>query len=294
MKRPVLIIMMLTYFLVGNADDLRVDVHEVEDSVYVGREDITRLTIGSGVKSIGNFSFADCANLEEVIFEKECRLRSIGRYAFAGCKKLKCVKMPDSIEVLDEGVFRWCDELEYIEFSNTLLKLPRSVCSENFALKEVILPKKLKSIGSSAFMMCKSLQKIVLPQSLTAIGSNAFGMCASLTDINIPDSVTELESYVFAGCSSLKEVVLPANSSLLGELIFSDCPSLIRIVELSNIPPEFDCMSFPAEPNDLKFYERCVLEVSSDKIGRFRKAHGWNMFNNIVSSSSGNVRKRIR
>ncbi len=294
MKRLVLIIMMLAVACIVRAREVRIDTTEVADSAFACNTGISRLIVGAGVRSIGNFAFADCPFLEEVVFESDSELREIGRYAFAGCEKLRYIKLPDFIDVLDDGAFRWCHSLECIVFPASLKEIRPLVCSENTSLRRVIFGGALQRIGNSAFIGCDSLQTVDFPTSLKSIGLNAFCLCISLESVVIPDSVSELESYAFAGCHALKEVVLPANQSLLGELIFSDCPSLVRMTELSPVPPEFDCMSFPAEPDDKAFYERCELLVPSDEIGNFSKAHGWNLFRNITPFSGGNDRMHIQ
>ena len=54
----------------------------------------------------------------------------------------------------------------------------------------------MRSIGSSAFMGCRSLTSVTIPGSVTSIGNGAFS-CTGLTFVTIPDSVASIGDDVF-------------------------------------------------------------------------------------------------
>ena len=122
------------------------------------------------------------------------------------------------------------------------------------------------------------LAEIALPATVKSIGSNAFTDCRALTEVVVPSGVTSLESYAFAGCRSLRRLTLPPRKNMLGELIVADCPELTEIIELSVVPPAFDCESFLFEPDDAAAYSRCTLIVKAAALPLYRQAHGWKMF----------------
>lgn len=90
-------------------------------------------------------------------------------------------------------------------------------------LEEVIMPNGVRSLDNSAFSGCYSLEYITLPDGLQSIGDECFEGCSRLTEINIPRSVTEIGEEAFKG-SGLKRVFLPAGLATLGAKAFEDTP----------------------------------------------------------------------
>ena len=66
------------------------------------------------------------------------------------------------------------------------------------SVKEIILPKTIKIIGTTAFADCRNLQKVVLNDGLEIIGDGAFGGCSSLKTITIPKTVSFIGKQCFA------------------------------------------------------------------------------------------------
>ena len=73
-------------------------------------------------------------------------------------------------------------------------------------LEGVYLPKKITSIGMSAFAGC-GLKNIYIPYGVTQIQEGVFWQC-SLKKLEIPDSVTKISKGAFYGCP-LEELTIP-------------------------------------------------------------------------------------
>lgn len=73
-------------------------------------------------------------------------------------------------------------------------------------LEGVYLPKKITSIGISAFAGC-GLKNIYIPYGVTQIQEGVFWQC-SLKKLEIPDSVTKISKGAFYGCP-LEELTIP-------------------------------------------------------------------------------------
>jgi hypothetical protein len=97
------------------------------------------------------------------------------------------------------------------------------------AMKDIVLPSTLRSIGRLAFGACIEMSHIDLPASLTTIGPMAFADCYELTHVDIPDGVTSLPEEAFGGCGNLTSVKLPAGLIDLGPYAFSYCSSLTSV-----------------------------------------------------------------
>jgi len=124
------------------------------------------------VTRIGNFAFADCKALDEVIFPKVGHTvtneelmdftnspdngyrRDIGKYAFQGCTSLKEVKF-NSAAVIGGYAFKDCTNLSKIDFP------------------------KVWRIEDNAFEGCKSLVNVFFEEA-SKIGKEAFKDCTGL------------------------------------------------------------------------------------------------------------------
>ena len=98
-------------------------------------------------------------------------------------------------------------------------------CSE---LTSVMIPDGVTSIGDSAFERCSSLTSVTIPDSVTSIGYGAFGGCSRLMSVTIPDSVTRIENYAFWNCSRLKSITIPARCRVDKEAFPEDIKILRR------------------------------------------------------------------
>ena len=65
--------------------------------------DITEVTIGDGITSIGNYAFSEFKNLESVHIPYG--VKRIGYSAFNGCASLKSVNIPKSVESIGSSAF---------------------------------------------------------------------------------------------------------------------------------------------------------------------------------------------
>ena len=102
--------------------------------------------------------------------------------------------------------------------------------SYRWQIRTVVIGDGVTSIGTLAFVSCKSLTGVTIPDSVTSIGESAFVSCTSLTGVTIPDSVTSIGNDAFGNCTSLTEVTIPDSVASIGEGVFSGCTSLTSAV----------------------------------------------------------------
>ena len=104
--------------------------------------DIKRVEIQLGVKNIGSCAFANCQNLQEVVFYGS-DLTSIGWGAFLNCKHLRNISLPVQLQ-----------SIETIAFAN---------CA---SLPSISLPDRCR-VGDQAFASCSNLKMVdVAPTSI--------------------------------------------------------------------------------------------------------------------------------
>ena len=102
-------------------------------------------------EELGSSAFQNCRKLTTLRLPK---VKKIGILAFQGCTSLSSVELSDSLEVLEDFVFRGC-----------------------VSLSEISLP--VKQIGCSSFEGCKELKLVEMPH-VKAVGDSAFEGCTAL------------------------------------------------------------------------------------------------------------------
>jgi len=222
------------------------------------------------ITSIPDKAFENFIYLKHVTIPQS--VWNIGISAFKGVK-LTSIKIPNSVEYIENSAFKECAELTTVTFgdSSSLISIGDSAFEYCTELKTVTFgdSSSLISIGKSAFENCAKLKHVTIPQSVWNIGISAFENCG-LTSINIPNNVEELY-YTFKRCAELKTVTFSEPSSLqsIGESAFENCglnmitiPNSIKRIKYNAFS---DCSSLKIVtiPNTVtsiykKAFENCV------------------------------------
>jgi len=126
--------------------------------------DINKVSIGSGVTSIGEQSFQSCSSLIEVTIPSS--VTSIGDSAFAACDALSEVTIPHGVKNIGNAAFVDCN-----------------------SLTGVTIPSSVTSIGVFAFSYCSRLTNVTFERpaasSTLTVENNAFSTDGEGTS-NIP------------------------------------------------------------------------------------------------------------
>ena len=197
-----------------------------------GDTGLKEVEIPDTVTSIGERSFADCANLEKVTLSKN--LKSIGNRAFIKCTKIEKINFPKSLTEVDTYGTNWwypfdgCSNLKEIEFEEGITQIPTGIFG-NTGLENVKMPDTVTSIGERSFADCTKLEKIIFSEKIETINGRAFAGCTSLKSISLPDSITSMDTEIFSGCTSLSSVKLPNKRVNIMSSTFEGCTSLTEI-----------------------------------------------------------------
>ena len=104
-------------------------------------------------------------------------------------------------------------------------------------LNYLVLPDRLKGIGSDAFQYCKYLVgSLVIPEGVEVIGCQAFFGCSSLDGtLTLPSTLKEIRVQAFCSCSSLTgELTLPEGLENIDEAAFYECKGFYGELHLPN------------------------------------------------------------
>lgn len=198
------------------------DTDIVIDRIYNGRpvtriasnafnsQSITSVLIPSSVTRIGEYAFAECKDLENVIFSENTI--EIANGAFDGCTKINS----------------FYNECVYVKANGNSYYI--LISTSNQSIKSTTVHEDTKIIAFAAFEQCTNLKSIELPDGLQVIGDRAFMFASSLKEIVIPDSTVKVGTYAFACCSALTKLDVGMGVELIGASAFMNCQSLNTII----------------------------------------------------------------
>lgn len=192
-------------------DPRTVSIPESVDSIKTGAflcaDNLTSITLPSGLKYIGGASFSS-SGLKSIVIPSS--VVEIGENAFFSCKSLSSVQLGKGLKKIGSAAFFGC------------------------ALSSVELPEGIDSIPEALFHCCASLRSVKMGSGVAYIGDLAFRECPSLTSIDLPSGVTYIGNDAFLGCTSLTSLQLPASLETLGTC-FAACSGITKLtVEKGN------------------------------------------------------------
>lgn len=157
------------------------------DKTFYGCENLTNITIPSGVISIGAGTFYGCKNLTSINIPSG--VTRIGANAFQNCSGLTSVDIPSGVTSIADNTFYGCT-----------------------GLASVNIPDGVTSIGNYAFWSCNSLTNITIPNNVTSIGGFAFQLCQGLTNVVIGNGITSIGSGAFMWCGTIDSTTIYATT----------------------------------------------------------------------------------
>ncbi len=207
-------------------------------------DSVTRLAYNQGV-------FADCKNLEEVIFEGTSQIKEMWN-TFKGCSSLKSVHIPASVTYFTNQPFDGCN-FESIYYDGTFedwckIDFMSTCCSpmphtEKFYYKkengyeeliDAVIPESITQINAGVFNGYKALRSVTLHEGVTAIAKNAFQDCVNLSSIKLPSQLKFIGEYAFYNCKSLYSINIPKYISEIGSNAFAYCYNLAEVYNCSD------------------------------------------------------------
>ena len=216
--------------------------------------------------TIGDYAFADCPNLTDVILTDN--VVSIGKYAFSYCKSLIDIEIPDSVTSIGDAAFYKSVALTSVRFEGDAPTVGKSVFKDTnatiyynegtdkwtnpWADRPTQKMENAPDPAASGFKYTKSGNQvtitgytgtkanITIPDTIeglivTAIGEYAFYKSSKLESIDIPDTVTSIGKYAFAACKRLNRISDDWNGNSyifgsIGEYAFAKCSSLESVI----------------------------------------------------------------
>lgn len=155
-------------------------VAAIADKVFMGRKDITGVTLPESLKRLGECAFKGCTMLKSI--RVPAGVKVIEAETFRGCTKLERVELPEGLEEFENGAFRMCK-----------------------ALKDLEIPESVTIIGPYTFSRCAALKRVTVPAGVRELPYGAFGY-VGLEELTILGKSVDVDKYA---CAEVRKIVAP-------------------------------------------------------------------------------------
>lgn len=222
---------------------------------------LTKITIGKGVKSIGknvvhstlsevnvkdlsaycHIDFKDAILNDAKLYVNDQEItelvipdsvNEIPSYAFAGCSNLQFISIPKSVTSIGDYAFEDCNSLINVNQAESVRTIGVRAFSNCSNLCYMPVTSNLTSIGDYAFYNDSKLSLSASPDKVKTVGRYAFYLCKDLGySLNLR-SATSIGKYAFYGCSQMAEVLLGGDLTRIEASTF--CSTALKSITLPN------------------------------------------------------------
>ncbi|SHM50350.1 leucine-rich repeat domain-containing protein, partial [Ruminococcus flavefaciens] len=233
-------------------------ISELTSYVFSGTG-IESISVPENIIKINDYVFSDCTSLKTAVISEATE--TIGYHIFSGCSAIKDITIPYIGHSLEKAeaenskqeftdFFYGGNDADFINVNNTDgwgRWIPKSLDSitvtsgtrvPNYAfyniksVKNIYIPKTMKTIGNYSYANCISLENANIPEGVESLGLYAFSNCCStaMKTVEFPKSLTSISNYAFSECGGLTNITVPKTVKTMGDYVFSKCSALEKVV----------------------------------------------------------------
>ena len=226
-------------------------VENIGDSAFQGCSRLSGVTIGEGVRNIGdsafyylfvagdlvipdsvtnigNQAFYNCANLTNLTIGAS--VVRIGDSAFYRCERLVgALTIPDSVKSIGNSAFSLCSLLDgELTLGAGVTNIGDSAFSSCYRLRgSLTVPGCVKKVGAYAFFNCEGLTgSLTIEDGVLEIWDSAFSQTDLTGALTIPNSVTDIRERAFANSEGFTSLTIGSGVQSIGASAFSNCKGL--------------------------------------------------------------------
>lgn len=177
-------------------------ITDIDSYMFMGRKNITKVTLPETIQSISRCAFARCTNLESINIPNG--VKGIYDEAFKDCTSLKTLSLPATLETINISAMDGCTNLESITVASD---------NQDYSSESGILYNKAKTEIIYVPKMISG--EIVIPDTVLSI-YNKFGDCSNITQLTIGAGVQDSEYNIknkFSRITSLKKIIVSENNA---------------------------------------------------------------------------------
>jgi len=195
-------------------------ITSISQYAFYGCDEISQVTIPTGVTSVGDKAFWNCPSLQTVYFNA------------INCTSMYTCVSSNYYSVFSSDGNGAPSAITRVVVGDSVTRIP------NYAFKNavdiyqrLVIPASVTEIGNYAFYNCNSMvQMVIQGNGLQIIGQYAFYGCSALANaLNLPNSVTTVGQYAFYRCSVLPSVTIGTGMAIIEGYAFWNCPALVTV-----------------------------------------------------------------
>ena len=209
----------------------------IQNNAFTQVSACKKITMSKNLKTIEMWSFYNSANLETVVFPKDCAVESIDKGTFNGCTRLANINLENctSLKTLGDGVFQSCRAIDRLALPDSIETIGLQALYDlgEIELASDYLPKSLKNVGQYFLSGCKLKNNVLyFPQGFSSLDSRysfisgfepetslTLVFLGKMTNVNLSD--TSLTTFLDYGSKKPLKLVFAQNefSDLSGAVI---------------------------------------------------------------------------
>ena len=247
----------------------------LKSSVFQNCSALKSIDLSDTVKVIGSNTFRNCDSI--ITFTVPDTVTAVEAYAFAECDNLESLIFSDASSVKNKlvGIIMSCPKIVSFKIPHLVTELGYDNFWNCTALTEIIWPDNLTAItGGNNWSACKSLKSISIPNSVTTMSAAQFSGCSNLEEIRLGASLTGISNGLLI-LTSLKRVYISGTvtsfgSNVLGYSNPADSSSNITFI-FTGTKEQAEALRAMAvqktegtnhAPNTSKFYDAILVSAS--------------------------------
>lgn len=196
------------------------NVEYIGEGAFAGCTSLSNVRLPNSLVDVGEGIFEGCTSLIRPVYTQQLfiympptyqgyytipnGIEAIIEGAFAGCTGLTNIKIPASVQFIDEEEFSDCTNLPVVEgirYADTYLAEVVDKYLPSYTVRTGT-----RWIAEEAFAWLNGMTTVTLPASLTTIGEEAFLQCMNLSAIyNYATTPQYIDYNVFAGQHEWKD-----------------------------------------------------------------------------------------
>ena len=265
-------------------------ITKIEDNTFNSCRNLTGLVIGSGVKIIENYAFADSGCVGELVIPDN--VETIGQWAFQQAYNLTSIVIGKGVRMIEPRAFENCTAVKNVTFNepNGWWVSTSSTATSGTDLDMTDVEQNAVNLiqtyktyywhcdGAFKFTLIDNntaysvaarntniTGEITIPSTynslpVTKIGS--FVACYDLLGVTIPNTITTIQSGAFASCKKMTSIYIPASvTNIEGAIINGGYAAIMTIasIEVDKNNPVY--YSYVGDTN-----YNCIVEKSTQKL----------------------------